>query len=228
MCTDDSAVDGTPEYGMLRQGAAGETGVERQATQVFVGQFSIGKAEEVEAWILEQDGHPFIELRTRSHRPPSLARPADAGIRIPANLLPELKRLVQRVEERLVEHGLSDEFQTLAQLHEVRRPLFAHPSEAEFARILDFYKIRWQYEPKTFPIQWDAQGHVVESFTPDFYLPDQDLYIELTTRKQNLVTKKNRKVRLLKRLYPEVNIKIFYGRDFRQLLQKYGRAEGKK
>jgi hypothetical protein len=92
---------------------------------------------------------------------------------------------------------------------------------------LDFYKIRWQYEPKTFPIQWDTQGRILESFTPDFYLPDQDLYIELTTRKQNLVTKKNRKVRLLKQLYPEVNIKIFYNKDFQQLLQKY-RTAGEK
>jgi hypothetical protein len=93
---------------------------------------------------------------------------------------------------------------------------------------LEFYKIRWQYEPRTFPIQWDAQGRVLESFTPDFYLPDQDLYIELTTQKQRLVTKKNRKIRLLRQLYPEVNLKIFYGRDFERLLQKYGRADEKK
>ena len=99
---------------------------------------------------------------------------------------------------------------------------FAHKSEAEFARILDFYGIRWEYEPRSFPLQWDARGRVVESFNPDFYLPDLDLYIELTTLKQSLVTRKNRKLRRLRELYPGINIKIFYGRDFRQLLLKYG------
>ena len=99
---------------------------------------------------------------------------------------------------------------------------FAHRSEAEFARILDFYGIRWEYEPRSFPLQWDDRGHVIESFNPDFYLPEYDLYIELTTLKQSLVTRKNRKLRRLRELYPGTNIKIFYGRDYRQLLLKYG------
>ncbi len=99
---------------------------------------------------------------------------------------------------------------------------FAHRSEAEFARILDFYGIRWEYEPRSFPLEWDARGRVIESFNPDFYLPEIDLFIELTTLKQSLVTKKNRKIRRLRELYPSVNVKIFYGRDFRQLLLKYG------
>lgn len=101
-------------------------------------------------------------------------------------------------------------------------PIFAHPSEEEFARILEFYQIRWEYEPTTFPLVYDKEGRVIESFAPDFYLPDLDLYIELTTLKQRLVTKKNRKVRLLRQLYPHVKIKIFYGKDYRDLLFKYG------
>jgi hypothetical protein len=99
---------------------------------------------------------------------------------------------------------------------------FAHPSERVAAEILDFYHIRWEYEPTTFPIEWDGEGRVVASFTPDFYLPDFDLYIELTTMSQKLVTKKNRKVRRLKELYPEVNVKIFYQKDFRMLLARFG------
>lgn len=99
---------------------------------------------------------------------------------------------------------------------------FSHPSEKICAEILDFYKIPWRYEPRTFPIEWDKKGKVLQSFTPDFYLPEQDLYIELTTMSQKLVTKKNRKVRRLRELYPEINIKIFYQRDFRNLLFKYG------
>ena len=103
------------------------------------------------------------------------------------------------------------------------RPAFAHASEAELARILDFYEVRWTYEPDTFPIGWSMSGEVVESFSPDFYLPDLDLYIELTTLKQKLVRKKNRKLRRLRELYPDVRIKLFYARDFRALLLKFGR-----
>jgi cytidylate kinase len=105
-------------------------------------------------------------------------------------------------------------------------PEFAHPSEREFARVMDFYRIRWEYEPKTFPIEWDDSRSVVKAFTPDFYLPDLDLFIELTTMKQSLVTKKNRKVRLLRELYPEVNIKILYERDYKNLIWKYGLSNG--
>lgn len=102
---------------------------------------------------------------------------------------------------------------------------FAHPIEAEFARLLDFYKIPWQYEPKTFPLAEDEQGNISEAFTPDFYLPGQDLYVELTTRKQSLITEKNHKIRALNARYPEVNIKLLNRRDMRSLLVKYGMVE---
>ena len=105
---------------------------------------------------------------------------------------------------------------------EVGTTPFAHDSEREFAAILDFYQIAWLYEPRTFPLRWDREGRAVESFAPDFYLPELDLYVELTTLRQSLVTKKNRKLRLLRERYPEVNIKLFYGRDFRSLLAKFG------
>jgi hypoxanthine phosphoribosyltransferase len=103
-------------------------------------------------------------------------------------------------------------------------PSFAHASEAELARILDFYDVRWVYEPHTFPILWSLDGAVIESFSPDFFLPDLDLYIELTTLKQSLVRKKNRKLRRLRELYPDIRIKLFYARDFRQLMLKFGRV----
>jgi hypoxanthine phosphoribosyltransferase len=101
---------------------------------------------------------------------------------------------------------------------------FAHASEAEMARILDFYAVRWEYEPDTFPILWNLDGVVVESFSPDFYLPELDLYLELTTLRQKLVRKKNRKLRRLRELYPSINIKLFYARDFRALMLKYGKV----
>jgi hypothetical protein len=101
---------------------------------------------------------------------------------------------------------------------------FAHASEAEMARILDFYAVRWEYEPDTFPILWNLDGDVVESFAPDFFLPDLDCYLEMTTLRQKLVRKKNRKLRRLRELYPGVNIKLFYARDFRALMLKYGKV----
>ena len=91
------------------------------------------------------------------------------------------------------------------------------------ARILDFYAVRWEYEPHTFPILWNLDGDVVESFSPDFYLPDLDLYLEMTTLRQKLVRKKNRKLRRLRELYPDISIKLFYARDFRALMLKYGK-----
>lgn len=99
---------------------------------------------------------------------------------------------------------------------------FAHESERQYARLLDFYQIEWQYEPRSFDIEWDDDGNVTRQFTPDFYLPRFDLYIEVTTMKQDLVTKKNRKVRRLRELHPDVKIKIFYQRDYVRLLEKYG------
>ncbi len=102
-------------------------------------------------------------------------------------------------------------------------PTFAHASEAEMARILDFYRIRWEYEPHTFPILWNLEGVVVESFSPDFWLPDLDLYLELTTLRQKLVRKKNRKLRRIHELYPDIRVKLFYARDFRALMLKFGR-----
>ena len=101
---------------------------------------------------------------------------------------------------------------------------FAHASEAEMARILDFYAVRWEYEPRTFPILWNLDGDVVESFSPDFYLPDLELYLEMTTLRQKLVRKKNRKLRRLRELYPAIHIKLFYARDFRELMLKYGKV----
>jgi hypothetical protein len=91
------------------------------------------------------------------------------------------------------------------------------------SRILDFYAVRWVYEPHTFPILWNLDGDVVESFSPDFWLPDLDCYLEMTTLRQRLVRKKNRKLRRLRELYPAVSIKLFYARDFRALMLKYGK-----
>jgi len=99
---------------------------------------------------------------------------------------------------------------------------FAHNSERQFAKLLDFYGIAWEYEPRTFTLEVDRDGSTAQAFTPDFYLPAQDLYIEITTMNQKLVTKKNRKARRLQELHPDVSVKVLYQRDYLHLLVKYG------
>jgi len=105
-------------------------------------------------------------------------------------------------------------------------PDFKNPAEIEFAKILDMYQIEWKYEPKTFPIEWDAEGNVKLAFSPDFYLPQFDTYIELTTMNQRYVTTKNRKAKKLRELYPGTNIKIVYKKDFQSLIERFNLSRG--
>jgi len=97
---------------------------------------------------------------------------------------------------------------------------FVNEVELECAKMLDFYGVPWEYEPRTFVLEQDADGRVTSAFTPDFYLPEQDLYVEVTVMRQSLVTRKNRKLRELKRLYPEIKVKLFYRRDIERLAQR--------
>lgn len=103
---------------------------------------------------------------------------------------------------------------------------FKNPAEIEFARILDMYQIEWRYEPKTFPIEWDPEGNVILAFSPDFYLPKFDTYLELTTMNQKYVTMKNKKARKLRELYPGINVKIVYKKDFLSLIERFRGQEG--
>ena len=100
-------------------------------------------------------------------------------------------------------------------------PRFANDAERECAKVLDFYGVPWEYEPHTFVLEEDADGRVVQAFTPDFFLPEQNLYLEITVMKQRLVTRKNRKLRRLRERYPEVRVKLFYKRDIERLAQRY-------
>lgn len=98
---------------------------------------------------------------------------------------------------------------------------FGHESEKEFAKVLDMHHIKWEYEPTEFPLEWDPEGKVTMAFRPDFYLSEHDTYVELTTMKRKYTTEKNKKVRLVQELYPHINIKIVYKKDFEQLAEKF-------
>ena len=100
-------------------------------------------------------------------------------------------------------------------------PRFANEVELECAKLLDFYGVPWDYEPRTFVLDQDEDGRITSAFTPDFYLPEQELFVEVTVMRQSLVTRKNRKLRELRRLYPDVRIKLFYRRDIERLAQRY-------
>ncbi len=100
-------------------------------------------------------------------------------------------------------------------------PRFANPVEVECAKIFDYYGVPWDYEPRLFVLERDESGRIVQAFAPDFYLPEQDLYVEVTVMKQSLVTRKNRKLRRLRELYPDTRIKLFYKRDVERLAQRY-------
>jgi hypothetical protein len=101
-------------------------------------------------------------------------------------------------------------------------PRFANEAERECARLLDYYGVPWEYEPTTFVLEQDEDGRIVEAFKPDFYLPEQNLYVEVTVMKQSLVTRKNRKLRKLRERYPDVRVKLFYKRDIERLAERYG------
>jgi hypoxanthine phosphoribosyltransferase len=128
---------------------------------------------------------------------------------------------VLQQEKQAAQQGKSQAEAEPMELQQVRMVTFAHPSEEEFAQLLDFYHIERVYEPRSFPLRWE-EDRVTEMFTPDFYLPGLDLYVELTTLKQSLVTEKNRKLRRLRELYPEIKITLLYKKDFDRLLAKYG------
>jgi hypoxanthine phosphoribosyltransferase len=100
-------------------------------------------------------------------------------------------------------------------------PRFANRAELECAKILDYYRVPWEYEPRTFVLAEDGEGRVTEAFTPDFFLPEQELYVEVTVMKQSLVTRKNRKLRKLRERYPDVKVKLFYKRDLERLAERY-------
>jgi hypothetical protein len=189
-------------------------------TEIFRKRFATGANTEATVRLLESRHGLFFRLETQK------PTDEDAEVRsessIPAALLPELKRAITEIEGILSERGELDDYDNAQAYQHSRTIAFANESELEFARILDFYEILWEYEPTTFPIAWDDEGYVRESFTPDFYLPAYGLFIELTTMKQSLVTKKNRKVRLFEQHYPDIPIKLFYGKDYKALLAKFG------
>jgi len=164
--------------------------------------------DDVTIQIAERDGqHVLVIKETPSPNQPTAA---EQIIALSGSLRDEILRSLAAVEASSARGA-----------EPTQPPRFANASEAELARILTFYHIEWQYEPRAFAIEWNDAGEATSFFTPDFYLPQHDLYIELTTLRQPLVTRKNRKIRRLRQLYPEVNFKVLYAADYRKLIEKF-------
>lgn len=181
----------------------------------------------------EKDAARFLELTDRKHK------------RYIATLYgkdwsdPLLYHIILNTDSLTVDEGASlicymaQNRQTLAlpivqpsDQKEAKPVIFKHPSEEEFAKILDMHNIKWEYEPRTFPIKWDTEGNVTMAFSPDFYLPRFDTYIELTTMNQKYVAEKKKKVQLLRKLYPGININIVFKNDFYGLVKRFGLLKG--
>lgn len=174
-----------------------------------------------------QKGDVVAEIRVYTHEPRRFSQPDKDFISTIANMIAialeknELYQILKAEHEKTVTRQRKLTETPRLPSSSLRPSSFVHPSEEEFARLLDFYRIEWLYEPRSFPLAWQ-DNKVVEMFTPDFYLPELDLYIELTTLKQSLITEKNRKLRRLRELYPEINIKLLNKSDYLKLLAKYG------
>ncbi len=104
-------------------------------------------------------------------------------------------------------------------------PSFAHPFERHFADLLTAYGIRWCYEPTTFLLRRRPDGSPAECFTPDFYLPDARTYVELTSMRQSLVTRKHRKVRRFRSCCPGSRVVLLYRRDYHRMLAAWSACD---
>lgn len=168
-----------------------------------------------------KDGEDLTSRSDDTERSRVLRRPDPAPVRGPAAGVPDFGGV--GLLERLAATDPRPRSSEAPLPSETIR--FQHVSERLFARLLDFYGVVWEYEPEEFPIGWDTEGRPTTWFRPDFYLPAFDLYIEITTSQQRLVTKKNRKLRLLREHHPNVRCKLFYQRDYLALVRKYGLDE---
>ena len=83
--------------------------------------------------------------------------------------------------------------------------------EANIARLFNYLGIKWLYQPKTFDLK-------TQNYTPDFYLPEQKIYIEV----KNFLWKYS-KIRdeKFRKLYPNINLFLLLKKDYLKLEKKY-------
>jgi len=89
--------------------------------------------------------------------------------------------------------------------------------EANFARLLMFLGVDFEYEPKRFVMK-DEEGRVVATYLPDFFLTDLNRYVELKGRWDDFAREK---VELFRRIYPSVILDVVESADYRRLESKF-------
>lgn len=83
--------------------------------------------------------------------------------------------------------------------------------EANFARILNLLGIPWLYQCKTF----DIGGHM---YTPDFYLPDSDTWIEIKNFLSEYSRKRDENFR---KMYPDLELMLILKGDYLELQEEF-------
>ena len=88
---------------------------------------------------------------------------------------------------------------------------FKSALEADFARYCNWTNKKWIYEHKTF--QFEMNGYI-RSYTPDFYLPDEDKYIETKAKRRDSKYDANLAAAALLKRDHGINLEVVFMRPF--------------
>jgi hypothetical protein len=93
---------------------------------------------------------------------------------------------------------------------------FRSSYEANYARYLNWAKIPWEYETKTFRFEGITRGTM--SYTPDFFLPAKNVYHEV---KGWMDAKSRVKLARMARYFPDVKV-VVIGADWFKAAERQG------
>lgn len=83
--------------------------------------------------------------------------------------------------------------------------------EANIARLFNYSDIKWKHQPKIFDLK-------TQTYTPDFYLPEYDMYIEVKNFLWKYSEIRDRKFR---KLYPDINLILLLKKNYLELEKEY-------
>ncbi len=83
--------------------------------------------------------------------------------------------------------------------------------EANYARLLNFQGMRWVHQPQTFRLK-------KQNYTPDFYLPEQDKFIEIKNFLSDYSKNRDEEFR---KLYPNLRLDLILKKDYLKLQEKF-------
>ena len=100
---------------------------------------------------------------------------------------------------------------------DLNNTFFRSSWEANIARYYNYLGIEWQYEPKTFIFKNITRGSV--SYTPDFYLPKEDKWVEV---KGWMDGKSKTKLKRFKQQFPEEykKLQLIQEKEYNEIKRK--------